>query len=109
MKNIMLFLMALVISCQVMAQQDRITGRITDSNDGSGMPGVNVLVKGTTNGTITDLNGKFSLSVSTKNAVLVISSVGYKTQEIRLRSDQKTVNVVLEENSKLLDEVVVVG
>ena len=109
MKNIMLFLMALVISCQVMAQQDRITGRITDSNDGSGMPGVNVLVKGTTNGTITDLNGKFSLNVSTKNAVLVISSVGYKTQEIRLRSDQKTVNVVLEENSKLLDEVVVVG
>ncbi len=109
MKNIMLFLMALVMSCHVMAQQGRITGTVTDSNDGSGMPGVNVLVKGTTNGTITDMNGKFSLNVSTKNAVLVISSVGYKPQEVRLKSDQKIVNVVLEENSELLDEVVVVG
>lgn len=109
MKNIMLFLMALVMSCHVMAQQGRITGTVTDSNDGSGMPGVNVLVKGTTNGTITDMNGKFSLNVSTKNAVLVISSVGYKPQEVRLKSDQKIVNVVIEENSELLDEVVVVG
>ncbi len=105
----MLFLMALVMSCHVMAQQGRITGTVTDSNDGSGMPGVNVLVKGTTNGTITDMNGKFSLNVSTKNAVLVISSVGYKPQEVRLKSDQKIVNVLLEENSELLEEVVVVG
>lgn len=109
MKNIMLFLMALVMSCHVMAQQGRITGTVTDSKDGSGMPGVNVLVKGTANGTITDMNGKFSLNVSTKNAVLVATSVGYKPQEIRLKSDQKIVNVVLEENSELLDEVVVVG
>ena len=105
----MLFLMALVMSCHVMAQQGRITGTVTDKNDGSGMPGVNVLVKGTTNGTITDMNGKFSLNISTKDAVLVISSVGYKSQEIRLKSDQKIVNVVIEENSELLDEVVVVG
>jgi len=109
MKNIMLFLMALVMSCHVMAQQGRITGTVTDSKDGSGMPGVNVQVKGTTNGTITDINGKFMLNVSTKNAVIIVSCVGYNSQEIRLKGDQKIANVALEENSKLLDEVVVVG
>ena len=109
MKNIILFLVALVMSCHVMAQQGRITGTVTDSKDGSSMPGVNVLVKGTTNGTITDIDGKFSLNISTKDAVLVVSSVGYKSKEIRLKSDQKIVNVVIEENSELLDEVVVVG
>lgn len=109
MKNIILFLVALVMSCHVMAQQGRITGTVTDSKDGSSMPGVNVLVKGTTNGTITDIDGKFSLNISTKDAVLVVSSVGYKSKEIRLKIDQKIVNVVIEENFELLDEVVVVG
>ncbi len=97
------------MSGHVMAQQSQITGTVTDGKDGSGMIGVNVQVKGTSNGTITDMNGKFSLNVSTKNAVLTFTSVGYKPQEIYLKSDQRIVNVVLEENSELLDEVVVVG
>jgi len=109
MKNIMLFLMALVMSCHVMAQQSRITGTVTDKKDGLGMPGVNVLVKGTTSGTITDMNGNFSLNFSGKDAVLVVSCVGYKSVELRVKGDQKSVNVVIEENSELLDEVVVVG
>jgi len=109
MKNIMLFLMALVMSCHVMAQQNRITGTVTDKKDGLGMPGVNVLVKGTTSGTITDMNGNFSLNFSGKDAVLVVSCVGYKSVELRVKGDQKSVNVVIEENSELLDEVVVVG
>lgn len=110
MRNIMLFLMALAMSCHVMAQQSRISGTVTDSKDGSEMPGVNILVKGTTNGTITDINGKFVFNVSSnKNTVLLITSVGYKSQEIHLKSDQKFINVVLEEDSKLLNEVVIVG
>lgn len=109
MKNFMLFLMTLFLSCHVMAQQTTITGTITDGADGSPLIGANVLVKGTGTGSIADINGKFSVSVPTGKEVLVISCIGYKQQEITLKPGQKVVNVVMKEDSELLDEVVVVG
>lgn len=109
MKNFMLFLMTLFLSCHVMAQQTTITGTITDGADGSPLIGANVLVKGTGTGSIADINGNFSVSVPAGKNVLVISCIGYKQQEITLKPGQKVVNVVMKEDSELLDEVVVVG
>ncbi|OGX91970.1 SusC/RagA family TonB-linked outer membrane protein [Hymenobacter coccineus] len=84
-----------------------ITGRIT-APDGSGLPGVTVLVKGTTNGVSTDVNGNFTLSLPDANATLVISAVGFVTQEVPLQG-RTQVNVALVTDVKALEEVVVLG
>lgn len=83
-----------------------VTGTIVDP---SGMPviGANVMVKGTTNGTITDMDGKFSLEVE-EGAILQISYIGYANQEIKV-GDQKTLSIALKEDAEALDELVVVG
>ena len=109
MKNFVLFLTALLMSCHVMAQQNHVTGTITDGNDGSPLIGANVLVKGTAVGTISDLNGGFSVNMPSGRNVLVVSCIGYKTQELTIKPGQKTVSIVLREDTELLDEVVVVG
>lgn len=109
MKNIMLFLMALILSGHVMAQQVTVTGIVSDGVDGSPMVGVSVIIKGTSTGTATDINGQYSIVVPTGRNVLAFSYLGYKTQEITLSPGQTTVNVTLKEDSELLDEVVVVG
>lgn len=88
-------------------QQDRkVTGTILDP---SGMPviGANVMVKGTTNGTITDMDGKFSLEVG-KGAILVVSYIGFASQEIQV-GNQAQLSITLREDAEALDEVVVVG
>ena len=92
----------------IAAQQTKsISGTIVDSN---GIPviGANVLEKGTTNGTITDIDGNFSLSVSSSKAILVVSFFGYKSVELSA-SDKKLNEIVLKEDTEMLDEVVVVG
>ncbi|HEX8022314.1 TonB-dependent receptor, partial [Mucilaginibacter sp.] len=83
-----------------------VTGKVTDA--AGPLPGVAVTEKGTTNGTLTDAAGNYKLSVKDQNAVLVFSFVGYATQEVPL-SGKTTLNVVLTENVKALNEVVVVG
>ena len=77
--------------------------------DATGMPviGANVVVKGTTNGTITDMDGKFSLEVD-KNAILVVSYIGYANQEIKV-GNQNTLSITMKEDAEALDELVVVG
>ena len=77
--------------------------------DATGMPviGANVMVKGTTNGTITDMDGKFSLEVD-KNAILVVSYIGYANQEIKV-GNQNTLSITMKEDAEALDELVVVG
>ena len=62
-------------------QQQLVTGKVTDSQTGEALPGVNVVVKGTTTGVITDSNGKYSIAVPDQNAVLVASFIGYTTME----------------------------
>ena len=86
-------------------QQKMISGKVTDIS-GASLPGVSVVIKGTTTGIITDSNGKFALSGVTPGATLVFSFVGMKVQEIKI-SDQTSVNVKLEEMNIGVEEVVV--
>ncbi len=88
-------------------QQKTVSGKVTDST-GSSLPGVSVAVKGTTNGTITDVYGKYSLTNLPANAVLQFSFVGMKSQEVAV-GGKATVNVVLAEESIGLEEVIAVG
>ena len=87
--------------------QTKISGKISGNDNNEPLPGASILVKGTAVGTISDLDGNFSLEIPAKANVLTISFVGYKTQEVGLNG-QTTVNVSLESNSNL-NEVVVVG
>jgi TonB-linked SusC/RagA family outer membrane protein len=87
-------------------QQKSVTGKVTDSS-GASLPGVSVVVKGTTNGTITDANGAYSLRVP-ENATLLFSFVGMKSQEIRA-DDKTSLNVTLIEETVGIEEVVAVG
>ncbi|MCK9205778.1 MAG: TonB-dependent receptor [Salinivirgaceae bacterium] len=88
-------------------EQVTITGTVTDEN-GLSLPGVNVVEKGTTLGTITDGNGKFSLKVSGPQAILVFSFIGYATQEVQI-GNQTQINISLTPDIESLDEVVIVG
>lgn len=88
-------------------QQKRITGRVTD-NAGAPLPGVNILEKGTINGSITDADGHYALTVAGSSSVLTFSFIGYTSQDVTVGS-QDEVNVVLQESLSALDEIVVVG
>ncbi|MFV0584746.1 MAG: TonB-dependent receptor [Parabacteroides gordonii] len=94
------------MTASVLQQTRSITGVVTDTQ---GVPviGANIVIKGTTIGTVTDIDGNFSLEVAS-NAILQISYIGYLAQEIQLKG-QSVVNVKLKEDSQALDEVVVVG
>lgn len=88
--------------------QDRVVrGTVTAADDGTTLPGVNIIVRGTSSGIITDANGEYSLSVPA-NATLVFSYVGYQTTEIEVGS-QSTINVSLEPDLTSLEEVVIIG
>ena len=108
MKNIFVLCMALIMSFQLMAQQRRVSGTIVDSRDQSAMIGANIMEKGTSNGTVTDIDGRFSLDLNTSSPVLVISSIGYQTLEVVV-GNRNTLNLEMNEDTELLDEVVVVG
>lgn len=99
----------LVCACVYMDAQSRapIVGRVSDVK-GEWMIGVSILEKGTSNGVITDINGQYSISTSSAQPTLVISYIGYKTQEVRI-GKKNVVDIVLEEDVSALDEVVVVG
>lgn len=88
------------------SQSVSVTGLVIDAN-GEPVIGANVMVKGTNNGTITDIDGKFTLNNA--KGTLVVSFIGYKTQEVQINGNEKNLNIVLREDSELLDEVVVVG
>lgn len=90
------------------AQEKSISGKVISSDDPLGIPGVNVSLKGTDKGTITDLDGKFNLSVPNEDAVLIFSYLGYITQEITVGANT-TIDVKLEVSADELDEVVVIG
>ncbi len=89
-------------------QQIKVSGTITDASTNQAMPGVNIQIKGTTIGAISDGNGKFTLTVSDPKASLLFSFIGFVTQEIVVGA-QTTINVVLAPELKGLDEVVVIG
>jgi TonB-linked SusC/RagA family outer membrane protein len=94
-------------SISVYAQEYQVTGNVTDVQ-GSPLPGINIVVKGTTTGTITDTDGNYSLNIGTESATIVFSSVGYLSQEFSAQSGQ-VVDIVLEEDVTGLEEIVVIG
>lgn len=105
-QRLMLMLLYLAFSLGISAQVT-ISGVVSSSSDSEPLIGASVLVKGTTSGTVTDIDGKFEFQVSEGNAVLVVSYTGYTTQEI-LVGNQTVFTILLEEGSTL-DEVVVTG
>ncbi len=101
-----IFVFALVV--QVLAQNRTVTGKVTDQETGQGLPGVTVLVKGTSSGTATSVDGGFTISVPSNDAVLVFRYVGYDNKEVAVGT-QSTISVQLGQSSKALSEVVIVG
>ncbi len=105
-----LLLFAVVLlgsSLTIFAQSGTVTGVVTDALDGSSLPGATIVVKGTTTGTVTDIDGNYSLEV-TPNQVLVFSYVGYSQQE-HIVQPNTTLDVVMESSSQSLDGIVVIG
>ena len=87
--------------------QNKVGGVVLDVNQ-EPLIGVNVVEKGTSNGTVTDIDGRFNLSLSSANPVLHVSYVGYVAQDVAVNG-QSTVQIVLQENNEMLDEMVVIG
>lgn len=100
-------ILALVCLASV-ARSQNVSGRITAAENGEGLPGVSILVKGTNQGTTTDNTGKYTLKLPNNNATLVVSFIGYLKQEIAV-GGRSTVDLALEVDTKALEEVVVVG
>ena len=96
-----------VFASEAVQQNRTVTGVVKDAT-GEPMIGVTIQVKGTGDGTITDIDGKYTLNVSGNNSVLIFSFVGYQSQEITVGS-KSTIDVVLKEDSEMIDEVVVIG
>jgi len=105
--NVLILMLSLLLGNFAMAQQSVLTGKVTDSSSGESLPGVSIVVKGTTNGTMTNGDGIFTLGVK-KGDVIQFSYVGYKTQEI-IAQDQKNLLIALVEDKEELEEVVVIG
>ena len=109
MKKVLLgFALSFLTIVSVLAQTKTITGRVTSSEEPEGVPGASVVVKGTTQGTVTNLDGSYSITVSSDANVLVFSFVGYLTKEVTVGSST-VINVQLDPDVKLLNEVVVTG
>jgi TonB-linked SusC/RagA family outer membrane protein len=105
---VLLFLGFLLMGISGFAQMKTITGKVVSSDDNSSIPGVSIVVKGTTLGTITNMDGTYSLQVPQTTKSLVFSFVGYRTQEVMLEN-KTAINVTLEPDVFDVDEVVVVA
>jgi TonB-linked SusC/RagA family outer membrane protein len=108
MRILLLCISFVFVVTSLWAQQRLITGRVTSSEDGSPLPGVNVVLKGTTNGTATDADGKFSLSVPETGGSLIFSFIGLERQEIPLEA-LTNFDVAMKPDFQQLDEIVVIG
>jgi len=107
-RGIGLSILLVVLSQSLFAQEKTITGKITDSKDGSPAPGVTVTAKGTGTGTQTRSDGTYTLSVPNSTTTLVVSSVGYATQEVSI-AGKTSLDVSLVASATSLNEIVVVG
>ncbi|WP_234406667.1 SusC/RagA family TonB-linked outer membrane protein [Prolixibacter bellariivorans] len=107
MKKVFMLTFLFLVATLGFAQERNVKGTVTSTEDGSPIPGVSISVKGTTTGTISDINGNYAVSVP-DNATLVFSFIGLKRQEIPV-AGKSTINVQMENESLDVDEVVVVG
>ena len=108
MRKFLLTFLSFVFALTVYAQDRTVTGKVTASEDGSSLPGVNVLVKGTTNGTVTDANGGYRITVPEAGGALVFSFIGYVTQEVEI-GNRSSIDVSLAADVQQLTEVIVTG
>lgn len=106
MKRLLLFCLNLVFSYSVFAQIE-ITGKVNDM-EGEPLPGVSIIIKGTSSGTITNTNGEYSIKVPDREATLMFSFLGFNPEEIQV-GDQTTINISLVPSIEALSEIVVVG
>ncbi|MDZ7606151.1 MAG: SusC/RagA family TonB-linked outer membrane protein [Cyclobacteriaceae bacterium] len=90
------------------SKSDTITGTVTSMMDGSSIPGVNVVVKGSASGTITDIDGRYSLDIVGEGSILVFSYVGYSTEEVEIQG-RTVIDMILAESLEALNEIVVTG
>ncbi|HEY9046808.1 MAG TPA: SusC/RagA family TonB-linked outer membrane protein [Ohtaekwangia sp.] len=109
MKKTLLFLLILLwISLGAQGQDRTISGRVTSAEDGSGLPGVNVVLKGTTNGAVTDGEGYFKLGVPGQGGTLVFTFIGLQTQEIEVGA-KSTIDVRMSQDVTQLSEIIITG
>lgn len=107
MKKFILSLLCVLMSIgSSIAQTRTVTGRVTSADDGEGVIGASIMIKGTTRGTVTDFDGNFSLEIPANATTLVITYIGMVDQEVRITDNM---NVVLQSDTQVLEEVVVTG
>ncbi|MCF8348168.1 MAG: carboxypeptidase-like regulatory domain-containing protein, partial [Bacteroidales bacterium] len=106
---VLIIVALMMMPWQLLSQANAIQGYVISSEDNLPIPGATVLVKGTTTGTTTGIDGEFVLQDVTIPTVLVISYVGMKTLELPLTEPPKVLNIILDPDISLLDEVVVIG
>lgn len=105
-KNLLLFVIFFAAVSELQAQERLVSGRVTSTEDGSALPGVNVIIKGSSKGTVTDAQGKFSLEIPGPSSVLIFSFIGFQSQEV-LVGERTTVDIGLGSDVKQLSEIVV--
>ena len=105
--KVLFLMLGLAFGFQGYSQGVKVSGRVTDANDGQTIPGVSILIKGTSSGTITDIDGKYTLNADA-GSTLVFSFVGYNTQEV-LVGAQTNLNVVMVPSVTTLEEAVIIG
>src|SRR6187551_2330822 len=109
MKKILLVCLTAVLalaSSELWAQERTVTGKVSSAEDGSGLPGVNVVLKGTTVGTVTDSNGAYSLSVLPESQYLVFTFIGLKSEEIEI-GGRSVIDIQLALDVTQLSEIIV--
>ena len=99
----------IVIAPESSIQQKLVTGKVTDASTGETLPGVNIMIEGTSTGVVSDNAGKYSIQVSSDNAVLVFSYIGYNTEQYEQSVAEPSIDVALVPNIQSLEEVVVIG
>ncbi|HTH32650.1 MAG TPA: TonB-dependent receptor plug domain-containing protein, partial [Lacibacter sp.] len=108
MRKILLLIFSCAISLQLVAQGRTVSGKVTSAEDGSSLPGVNVILKGTTVGVATDADGNYSIQIQGSEGTLVFTFIGLETKEIEI-GEQTVINVPLAMDITQLSEIVVVG
>ena len=106
-RAVMSVIVLMTLSLTTLAQDRRVTGKVTGS-DGQGIPGVSIVLKGTATGTTTNADGAYAINLKSGKSILVFSAVGYKTKEMNV-GEQSVVDVVIDEDISQLSEVVVTG
>ena len=107
MRKLILLISFTFITNSVLTQNINVKGVVTDAITGETLPGVNVIVKNSQKGDVTDFDGNYKISAVPKGSVLVFSYLGYQTKELAV--NRETINTTLDESSEALDEIVVIG